>query len=236
MQQNRVVLAIDSDNFTNIAIRYTQNAENAFLIAELNGMDVDSEIPSGTEIMLPLQSDVPVTVASPQTTTAEPTPSALLELLKQHSGTIASTQQLGHVRSGSQIRVNEDGTMEVIGGVVGQDGKDAYEVWLEAGNNGTVQDYLNSLKGEDGQDGAAEPLKQLSSCTYENELVKTAIYKYDNQQESIVEYRFSYTEVYATKIECKNFLHQTWKQSNIVWENDKITSITHQNISEWTIL
>ena len=38
-------------------------------------------------------------------------------------------------------------------GYQGSDGKSAYEVWLEAGNTGSEQDYLNSLKGEDGDSG-----------------------------------------------------------------------------------
>lgn len=32
----------------------------------------------------------------------------------------------------------------------GDDGKSAYQLWLDAGNEGTEEDYLNSLKGEDG--------------------------------------------------------------------------------------
>lgn len=32
-------------------------------------------------------------------------------------------------------------------------GLSAYEVWLEQGNTGTEQDYLNSLKGEKGEQG-----------------------------------------------------------------------------------
>ena len=35
----------------------------------------------------------------------------------------------------------------------GQDGKSAYEIWLENGNTGTEQDFLNSLHGENGKDG-----------------------------------------------------------------------------------
>ncbi len=117
MQQNRIIQAADDDNFTDIAIRYTQNAENAFLIAELNGMNIDDTIPSGTEIALPLVSETPVAIVSTPTHDAEPSPSALLELIKQHSSRIASTHQLGHVRSGDQIKVNADGTMEVVGGL-----------------------------------------------------------------------------------------------------------------------
>ena len=35
----------------------------------------------------------------------------------------------------------------------GENGKSAYQIWLEAGNTGSEQDYLNSLKGRDGEDG-----------------------------------------------------------------------------------
>ena len=38
-------------------------------------------------------------------------------------------------------------------GYQGQDGKSAYDLWLEAGNEGTEEDYLNSLKGADGAKG-----------------------------------------------------------------------------------
>lgn len=35
-----------------------------------------------------------------------------------------------------------------LGRVVGADGKSAYQIWLDNGNTGTEQDFLNSLKGE----------------------------------------------------------------------------------------
>ena len=38
-------------------------------------------------------------------------------------------------------------------GTDGVDGKSAYEIWLEQGNEGTEQDFLNSLQGRDGKDG-----------------------------------------------------------------------------------
>lgn len=136
MQQNRTILAVDSDNFTDISVRYTKSAENAFLIAELNGMSIDDIIASGTAILIPTESDLPVIVKSSKATEFEISPAALLELLKKHSSTVASTQQLGHVRSGSQIRVNPDGTMEVLVGVpgakgdAGTDGIDGREIEL----------------------------------------------------------------------------------------------------------
>jgi hypothetical protein len=38
-------------------------------------------------------------------------------------------------------------------GTIGVDGKSAYEIWLEEGNSGTEQDFLDSLVGEDGAQG-----------------------------------------------------------------------------------
>lgn len=38
--------------------------------------------------------------------------------------------------------------------VIGMRGKSAYQVWLDAGNEGTVEDYLADIKGEQGADGA----------------------------------------------------------------------------------
>jgi len=36
----------------------------------------------------------------------------------------------------------------------GADGKSAYQIWLDLGNTGTEQDFIDSNKGADGQDGA----------------------------------------------------------------------------------
>ena len=53
--------------------------------------------------------------------------------------------------------------------VPGNDGKSAYDLWLESGHTGTVQEFLDYLKGangkdgkdgRDGQDGAAGPAGQ----------------------------------------------------------------------------
>ena len=40
-----------------------------------------------------------------------------------------------------------------LGRVVGADGKSAYQIWLDAGNTGTEQVFLDSLKGQNGKDG-----------------------------------------------------------------------------------
>ena len=38
-------------------------------------------------------------------------------------------------------------------GANGSNGKSAYEMWIDAGNTGTEEDFLNSLKGEKGDTG-----------------------------------------------------------------------------------
>ena len=44
-------------------------------------------------------------------------------------------------------------TTDGIDGTNGTDGKSAYQIWLDLGNTGTEQDFLESLKGTDGSDG-----------------------------------------------------------------------------------
>lgn len=45
-------------------------------------------------------------------------------------------------------------------GLQGENGMSAYEVWLSLGNEGTVAEFLNSLKGESGAQGAQGPAGQ----------------------------------------------------------------------------
>lgn len=43
-----------------------------------------------------------------------------------------------------------DSQLEALKGEDGVDGKSAYELWLDQGNTGTIQDFLTSLEGDDG--------------------------------------------------------------------------------------
>lgn len=45
-------------------------------------------------------------------------------------------------------------TLDSMGSLQGKDGKSAYQIWLDNGNKGTEQDFLNSLKGAKGDTGA----------------------------------------------------------------------------------
>lgn len=40
-----------------------------------------------------------------------------------------------------------------LGEVRGEDGKSAYQIWLDQGNTGSEQDFLNALKGQRGEPG-----------------------------------------------------------------------------------
>lgn len=49
------------------------------------------------------------------------------------------------------LGVRNEINVEIIGtGARGKEGKSAYEIWLDLGNEGTEQEYLASLKGDDG--------------------------------------------------------------------------------------
>lgn len=58
------------------------------------------------------------------------------------------------------IIYNEDGSITINStgnGQPGEDGLSAYEVWLANGNTGSVDDYLDSLRGVPGADGPQGP-------------------------------------------------------------------------------
>lgn len=48
---------------------------------------------------------------------------------------------------------DENGKFVEIPAIKGQDGKSAYEIWLKQGNEGTEEDFIASLKGEQGKQG-----------------------------------------------------------------------------------
>ena len=54
------------------------------------------------------------------------------------------------------LGVRNEINVDIIGtGARGKEGKSAYEIWLDLGNEGTEQEYLASLKGEKGDKGDA---------------------------------------------------------------------------------
>lgn len=53
----------------------------------------------------------------------------------------------------SESLVLKSNMSEVLHTIQGEDGRSNYDLWLEAGNEGTLEEFLNSLKGKDGEDG-----------------------------------------------------------------------------------
>lgn len=63
--------------------------------------------------------------------------------------------------------VNKDASFSGGSGEAGKDGKSAYEMWLEAGNTGTVDDFLQSLvgpQGSTGNDGNSIELRKTATA------------------------------------------------------------------------
>lgn len=63
--------------------------------------------------------------------------------------------------------------LEETGGSVGADGKSAYDIWLENGNTGTKEDFINSLRGADGENGVDGYTPQVGK-DYNTETEKAA--------------------------------------------------------------
>ena len=81
-------------------------------------------------------------------------------VLKGKNCTIKSIEKIDGVNIVTFQWTADDGsvktsTMRVADGIagVGTDGKSAYQVWLDLGNSGTEQDFLDSLRGEPGDMG-----------------------------------------------------------------------------------
>lgn len=84
-----------------------------------------------------------------------------------------------HIVGPNEILIEAKPTQQVnlqVQGGSGTPGKSAYQLWIEEGNQGTVQDYLNTLKGETGEGVApggntGALLQKASSSDYHTEWV-----------------------------------------------------------------
>lgn len=64
----------------------------------------------------------------------------------------------GHGKSAYELWLESGhtGTVEdFLDSLIGKDGKSTYELWLSLGNEGTIADFLNSLVGERGEKGSS---------------------------------------------------------------------------------
>ena len=101
------------------------------------------------------------------------------------------------------VSYNEGETWEELGkatgdqglqGEQGSDGASAYQIWLDAGNNGSEADFLASLKGEQGEKGALDE-EQISN-------LKEEIKSYTDEE--IDKIQIPSLEGYATETFVKN--------------------------------
>ena len=59
--------------------------------------------------------------------------------------------------NGNYDLLSKEDWLETLKGLPGSSGKSAYQIWLDADNIGTEEDFLNSLKGERGEKGDIGP-------------------------------------------------------------------------------
>lgn len=74
----------------------------------------------------------------------------------------------------------------------GANGKSAYELWLEQGNNGEVQDFLNSLQGTAGLDGKTaefrcNPLTNALEIRYEGQRLWSQLIQFSTESSSCIQ-------------------------------------------------
>ncbi len=96
-------------------------------------------------------------------------------------------------------QTNDDGDFywrTVTDGVDGTDGDSAYEVWINAGNVGTQQDFLDSLVGQDGADGT-DGEGVAAGGTANQILVKQSGTDYDTGWEDLIVETGKPTDKYA---------------------------------------
>ena len=77
-------------------------------------------------------------------------PNYTMTIILTNGSTITSPSLRGE--KGDTGEPGQNGT-DGIDGQDGTDGKSAYQIWLDEGNVGTEQDFLDSLRGKDGKDG-----------------------------------------------------------------------------------
>ena len=73
-------------------------------------------------------------------------------------------------------------SLEGAGAIKGQDGKSAYQIWLDEGNIGSEQDFLNNLKG-----GPYELLK-IESTETSKTLNPNIYYSFDEVETLIIDF------------------------------------------------
>lgn len=113
MTTTKSIKATENQTFVDLSIKYTGTADNAFLIASLNNMSVSDYLVAGMDIMVPITETNAVIKAEAISQNIEPTPAGVLSALVKHINTIATKNQLGHVRGGGNVKIDAEGRMWV---------------------------------------------------------------------------------------------------------------------------
>ena len=87
-----------------------------------------------------------------------------------------------HVEFSDGKSLQEKYDLGELGG--GAEGKSAYQIWLDEGNTGSEEDFLNSLKGENGADGVQiDDTNASTETTYSSEKIEEEIGKNTIEQQ-----------------------------------------------------
>ena len=111
-------------------------------------------------------------------------------------------------------------------GEQGTDGKSAYDLWLEAGNEGSSEDFLASLKGERGEQGEKGALDEESVIALKEEIYSSAV-TYTNNEISLVK-----EELTLVSGAVKSAIAEVVEEL-LIPENAKETLDTLEEISAW---
>ena len=111
-------------------------------------------------------------------------------------------------------------------GEKGTDGKSAYDLWLEAGNEGSSEDFLASLKGERGEQGEKGALDEESVIALKEEIYSSAV-TYTNNEISLVK-----EELTLVSGAVKSAIAEVVEEL-LIPENAKETLDTLEEISAW---
>lgn len=80
-------------------------------------------------------------------------------------GNVARAIFLAGYLKGTDLKTINGKSIVGSGNLDVKDGKSAYEIWLDLGNTGTKADFLASLQGNSGYQGAASELEVVNNCS-----------------------------------------------------------------------
>lgn len=124
----------------------------------------------------PGNNSFPETISTPQVVVKEQKPIDQAELLEMIKHEIR--QEISKVESGQNGQAGPSGNDGMHGqdgatgqsGQNGNDGLSAYDLWTQKGNTGTIDDFLASLRGQDGTNGVDGKTPEIKVNTLTGQL------------------------------------------------------------------